>query len=225
MAINRVINETFTFLTELKTNNNRPWFDTHKDAYEKANDATKTLFQEISDQLKQTDFIDYVKVYRIYRDVRFSKDKTPYKTHFGGVFHRVKPEYRGGYYLHIEPGNTFVAGGFWQPSPEDLLRIRKEFEADASGIKEIVGNPEFQSVFGGLVGQSLKTAPKGFDKNHPNIDFIRWKQFVVEHHFDDKQALSEDFSTKVVEVFQKLRPFFDYMSEILTTDLNGEPLY
>ncbi|MDT8413902.1 MAG: DUF2461 domain-containing protein [Flavobacteriaceae bacterium] len=225
MAVTKVNKETFVLLTELKTNNNRAWFDAHKDAYEKANIATKALFQEISEQLKQTDFIDSVKVYRIYRDVRFSKDKTPYKTHFGGVFHRVKPEYRGGYYLHIEPGNTFVAGGFWQPSPEDLLRIRKEFEADASGIKEVLGNPEFQSVFGGLVGESIKTAPKGFDKNHPNIDFIRWKQFIVEHHFDDKQALSEDFSTKVVEVFQKLRPFFDYMSEILTTDLNGEPLY
>lgn len=224
MAVNKVGIETFSFLSELKTNNNRLWFDAHKEAYEKAKVEIKALFEEISNQIKQTDFIDFVKVYRIYRDVRFSKDKTPYKTHFGGVFHRVKPEYRGGYYLHIEPGNTFVAGGFWQPSPEDLLRIRKEFEADASGMRAVLSNPEFYSVFGGLVGESLKTAPKGFDKNHLDIDLIRWKQFIVEHHFDDAQALSDDFSSKVVSVFQKLRPFFDYMSDILTTDLNGEPL-
>ena len=123
--------------------------------------------------LKAHDEVDKVKMFRIYRDVRFSKDKSPYKTHFGGSYHRKKPQLRGGYYLHIQPNNqSFIATGFWEPSKEDLFRIRKEFEMDDKPIRKIISQKDFKSTWGDFVGDELKTAPKGFDKEHPAIDLI-----------------------------------------------------
>lgn len=102
-------------------------------------------------QLNQVDSIDNFKVFRIYRDVRFSKNKTPYKTHFNGSFHRTKPELRGGYYLHLAPNNeSFIATGFWNPNKEDLMRLRKEFETDAEDIRAIISEPRFKAVWGPL---------------------------------------------------------------------------
>lgn len=114
-----------------------------------------------------------MKMFRIYRDVRFSKNKQPYKNHLAVSYHRRKPHLRGGYYLHIEPGNSFIACGFWDPKPDDLLRIRKEFEMDDVYIRKILNDPDFVSTFGNLQGEEVKTAPKGFDKNHPAIDLIK----------------------------------------------------
>lgn len=216
--------EIYKFLTELKKNNTREWFDTHKNEFKTHEKEVKDLYQSIFSKLQKHDHLNNVKVYRIYRDVRFSLDKTPFKTHFGGVFSRVKPDYRGGYYLHLEPGNSFVGGGFWEPTKEDLHRIRKEFEADDTEIRAILSDPDFKKTYGTFEGESVKTAPKGFDKNHKAIDLIRFKQFVVFHRFDDKEEFSDDFTDEVVGHFLTLRPFFDYMSEVLTTDLNGEPL-
>lgn len=214
----------YKFLIELKKNNNREWFDAHKSVFKDHEKEVKSFYDEVFLKLQKQDQLDQVKVYRIYRDIRFSTDKTPFKTHFGGVFSRVKPYCRGGYYLHIEPGNTFVAGGFWEPSKEDLLRIRKEFETDDSEIRAVLANPDFKKYYGWFEGESVKTAPKGFNKDHPAIDLIRLKQFVVFHKFDDEEIFLEDFADKIVACFLVLHPFFDYMSEVLTTDLNGEKL-
>jgi uncharacterized protein (TIGR02453 family) len=161
-------------------------------------------------------------MFRIYRDVRFSKDKTPYKPHFAGSYSRTGKRLRGGYYLRIRPGETFLAGGFWAPNKEDLFRIRKEFEISDVEIREILEAPDFKRIFGGqLEGEELKTAPKGFQKDDPAIDLIRKKGFIAVRHFSDKEVLSPDFSKEVLNSFKALRPFFDYMSEVLTTDLNG----
>ncbi|PKP44072.1 MAG: TIGR02453 family protein [Bacteroidetes bacterium HGW-Bacteroidetes-13] len=214
--------EIYKFLSELKKNNTREWFDTHKNEFKNHEKEVKDLYQSIFSKLQKHDHLNNVKVYRIYRDVRFSLDKTPYKTHFGGVFSRVKPDYRGGYYLHLEQGNTFVGGGFWEPTKEDLHRIRKEFEADDTEIRAVLSDPVFKKTYGSFEGESVKTAPKGFDKNHPAIDLIRLKQLVVFHKFSDDDVFSEDFADEVVGHFLTLRPFFDYMSEVLTTNLNGE---
>jgi uncharacterized protein (TIGR02453 family) len=164
------------------------------------------------------------KVYRIYRDVRFSKDKRPYKTGFNGYFRRATAQKRGGYFLHIEPGNSYVGGGFYGPNTEDLLRIRKEFEMDDTEIRQILNHPDFVKTYGELKGEALKTAPRGFDKEDKAIDLIRMKQFYVSHAFTDKEVLAPDFQAKVVAAFVLLRPYFDYMSDVLTTDLNGVPL-
>lgn len=213
------------FLSELKYNNNREWFTENKKRFEKHNNEAKLFFNEMAELLGKQDGIEHVQIFRIYRDVRFSKDKAPYKTHFSVHFSRTKPFLRGGYYLHIQPGESFVGGGFWDPNPEDLHRIRKEFEMDDEEIRSIVADSTFKQYFGELKGDELKTAPKGFDKTHPAIDLIRKKQYLVTRSFSDEEVLSPDFQQKVLDTFKAMRPFFDYMSEVLRTNLNGENIY
>lgn len=225
-----MINATFSqkvldFFKQLENNNNRDWFNDHKKEFKAIEAEAKKGYNALLEGLRQHDDVDSLKLFRIYRDVRFSKDKAPYKTHFGGSFHRRKPELRGGYYLHIQPNNeSFIATGFWEPSPEDLLRIRKEFEMDASEMRAILNDKTFKSVWGNFVGDELKTAPKGFDKEHPDIDLIRKKQYIFTKKYTDKQVLAEGFLDDVNASFKVVRPYFDYMSSVLTTNLNGESL-
>ena len=215
---------TFDFLTQLAENNNKNWFLTHKKEFDELNKNSKVFFTSIFDELNKTDIIEEMKMFRIYRDVRFSKDKTPYKTHFSSAFVKKKPQLRGGYYLHLQPNESFIGGGFWEPNQEDLLRIRKEFEYDTQTIKEIIEEENFVKTFGILKGEELKTAPKGFDKNHKNIHLIRKKQFLVTKKYSNEEVFSSDFSSTVNKDFLVMRPFFDYMSEVLTTDSNGVSL-
>ena len=212
------------FLKKLEKNNNREWFADNKPEYDKALKATKLVFNDIYSKMQVHDELDKMKLFRIYRDVRFSKNKLPYKNNFGGTFHRVKPRLRGGYYVQIQPGNNFIACGFWDPSKEDLLRIRKEFEMDDYEIKSIINDSKFKSVWGALKGDELKTAPRNFDKDHEAIDLIKKKQYIFSILFTDAEVISEDFAQKVNDYFKTIRPFFDYMSDVLTTDLNGVSL-
>jgi len=215
--------KTIEFLKKIKNNNNREWFLKNKSEYDTIIRDNKEKFTAIYDKLKQSDSIEKMHVFRIYRDVRFSKDKTPYKTNFGVAFERSKPLFRGHYYIHIQPNNSFVGGGFWDPTPEELFRIRKEFEFDTTEINKIVSEKTFVKYFEKLEGENgVKTAPKGFDKNHSAIDLIRKKQYVVMRKFSDDEIFSANFQKEVMATFLALRPFFDYMSEVLTTDLNGE---
>ena len=217
--------DVFSFLKKLQSNNNREWFNEHKATFKTIETGVKQFYNQLFEQLNQVDSIDSFKVFRIYRDVRFSKNKLPYKTHFGGSFHRTKPELRGGYYLHIAPNNkSFIATGFWDPNKEDLFRIRKEFEMDASELRGLMNQPTFKSVWGALQGEELKSAPRGFDKLDPNIDLIRKKQFIFTKTYLDKEVLSDGFDKEVIENFKVIRPYFDYMSSVLTTNLNGESI-
>lgn len=213
------------FFSNLKKNNNRDWFNDNKKEFKAVEAEVKLVYNELYNRLNAHDEVDKLKMFRIYRDVRFSKDKTPYKTHFGGSFHRKKPELRGGYYLHIAPNNeSFIATGFWQPEPADLKRIRKEFELDADEMREIMNDKAFKSVWGELVGDEVKTAPKGFDKEHPNIDLIKKKQYIFTRKFTDKEITSNSIIDIVDDSFKTIRPYFNYMSDVLTTNLNGESL-
>ena len=218
-----ILADTLHFLNKLKANNNRDWFNDNKKEFKLIETDVKRVYNQLFELLNVHDDIDKLKLFRIYRDVRFSKNKQPYKTHFGGAFHRRKPELRGGYYLHIQPQNeSFIAIGFWEPNSEDLLRIRKEFEMDASVIREILTNKKFNVVWGNtFIGDEVKTAPKGFSKDHEAIDLIKKKQYIFTKKFTDKEVLSPDFVREVNKAFNTARPFFDYMSEVLTTDLNG----
>ncbi|MEK6483828.1 DUF2461 domain-containing protein [Myroides odoratimimus] len=213
------------FLITLSQNNNKPWFTENKPTFDKVFAEVKAYFKMIYDEMQQHDSIDVFHVHRIYRDVRFSKDKTPYKDYFGLHLGRTKPMLRGGYYVNIEPGRSFVGGGFWEPNKEDLLRIRKEIEIDASELRDIIAEEQFQKYFGELQGEELKTAPKGFDKEHPAIDLLRKKQYLVMRSFTDKEVLAPNFKEEVIKTFLAMRPLFDYMSDVLTTDVNGESLY
>jgi len=219
-----ISNKTLKFLKDVKSNNNKDWFDENKPRYVEAKDNMNEFMQSVMNKLNETDVIDGYKVYRIYRDVRFSKDKTPYKTYLHAYLKRSGAARRGGYWVGIEPGNTQIGGGFYGPEKDDLLRIRKEFEADSKTINQILKHPEFVSAFGELKGEGLKTAPKGFDKEHPNIELIRMKQYYAMRPFSDKEVTSDSFQDSVLETFHAIRPFFDYMSDVLTTDLNGRSL-
>ena len=215
---------TFEFLSELKENNNRDWFNEHKPKFQIEYNNIKSFFETLKEELEKHDVIEKLKMFRIYRDVRFSKDKTPYKIHLSGHFVREGKERRGGYYLHIEPGGSFLAGGFWAPNKEDLFRIRKEFEMDTEEIREIISDKTFIKNFKELEGESLKTAPRGFDKFHPDLDLIKMKQYIITRKFTDEQVMSDNFINEVNDSFKSMRPFFNYMSDVLTTNLNGESL-
>ena len=221
----QIINpDLFSFFSKLKQNNNRDWFQSNKAEFKLLEGQVKLFMKEIEQNLQIHDKIEKAKMFRIYRDVRFSKNKTPYKTHFGLAFHREKPALRGGYYLHLEPENSFLGVGFWAPEKEDLQRIRKELEIDAEEYRQIMVNKAFKKHWGSLSGEEVKTAPKGFSKEHPNIDLIKKKQHVFIKNFSDQEVLSSDFKGVIDTHFQNIRPFFDYMSHVLTTDLNGVSL-
>jgi uncharacterized protein (TIGR02453 family) len=215
---------TFKYLQELQINNNRDWFADEKETYLKAQQNAKDVFAAIHLKLQKHDEIEKSKMMRIYRDVRFSKDKTPYKVHFANSYARLGKDLRGGYFLRIRPGASFLAGGFWEPSKDDLFRIRKEIELDASEIKEVLQGANYKKYFGGKFESfsELKTAPRGFDKEHPDIELLRKKGFIASRSFTDEEVLAPNFSEEVDESFKALRPFFNLFSDILTTNLNGE---
>ena len=221
----QISKSVFNFLKDLKENNHRDWMQEHKKTYQANEKLLKAFYAEIETALNITDQIDKRKVFRINRDIRFSKDKTPYNVHRSVSFSRAGAHRRGGYYLRLEPGNSLMAGGFFGPEPKDLLRIRKEFEMDGDTIRDILSEKRFKAAFGGFNQEyAVKTAPKGFSKDDPNIDLIRLKSYFVTHSFSDKEVLSANFKENLMKHFLLLRPFFDYMSEVLTTNLNGESL-
>lgn len=219
-----ITKEVFDFLKDLEKNNTREWFAENKTRFKSLEIGVKAFYAAVMDNLKQHDEIEKMKMFRIYRDVRFSKDKSPYKSHLAGSFARAGARFRGGYYLHLKPGDSFIATGFWEPNKEDLLRIRKELELDAEEFKKVINDKEFKKYWGDLVGDEVKTAPKGFNREHPNIDLIKKKQYIFVRKFSDKEVLSKDFTKLVDDSFKAIRPYFDLMSDILTTNLNGESL-
>ncbi|WP_264535549.1 DUF2461 domain-containing protein [Flavobacterium sp. N1736] len=213
------------FLQQLKQNNNKPWFEENKPQYLTELNYIETFAGALLQELSKTDVLETASgkksVYRIYRDIRFAKDKTPFKTFWGGSFTRATSTRRGGYYFHLEKGNSFFAGGFWGPNAADLKRIRSEFAHDSGTMQKILKSKSFVSTFGTLQGEQLKTAPKGFDITHEAIDLLRYKQFLIIKRFTDDEVLSSQFLEQALETCKNMRPFFDYMSEILTTDING----
>ena len=211
-----------SFLNKLNKNNNRDWMTEHKKEYQSNEKILKQFYSSVEASLNITDEISKLKVFRINRDVRFSKNKTPYNVHRSVSFSRAGAHRRGGYYLRIEPGNSAMAGGFFSPEASDLFRIRKEFEIDTTEIREILNHKKFKKAFGGFnQAYQVKTAPRNFRKDDKNIDLIKLKNYFVECKFTDKEVLSEDFEKKLMDHYLLLRPLFNYMSEVLTTDLNG----
>lgn len=219
-----VLSSSVSFFKKLKKNNNREWFAENKPKFKELESEIKAFGEELKDRLNEFDNIDRFKLFRIYRDIRFSKDKTPFKTHFGLYWNRVKPQLRGGYYLHVSPSNNFLACGFWDPNSKDLHRIRKEFLHDTKEFRDIISSKEIYSVWGSLEGSELKTAPRNFDKNHPDIDLIRKKQFVFKISYADVEVFDKKFINKIEKAIKTIRPFLNYMTEVLTTDENGESL-
>ena len=213
------------FLTTLSQNNNRDWFNNNKDSYTEAQGNIIGFAVSLLAEMNKHDNIQTLSgkksLFRIYKDVRFSKNKTPYNTHWSGSFKRATKQLRGGYYFRIEPGNSFLAGGFWGPEPNDMKRIRADIDANYPAWKDLLADKTLQQTFGKLTGEQLRTAPQGYAKDHPAINLLRYKQFVLKHPFTDAEVTSPGFLANANDIFKKMRPFFDFMSEILTMDGNG----
>ena len=218
----------FEFLKILKKNNDRDWFNKNKEKYLQQQLSIEIFAEGLLHELNSHDVIETLSgkksLYRIYRDTRFSKDKTPYKINYSGSFSRAGKQRRGSYYFHLQPGNSFVAGGFWGPNAQDLKRIRDDIAFDAAPIRKIIKSKQFVSTFATLQGEQLKTVPRGFDPNSDAIDLLRYKQFLLIAKFTDEDVLSGSFVKQASQVFKNMRPFLDYMSEVLSTDMNGRVL-
>lgn len=211
----------FKFLKDINSNNNREWFNTNKQTYKRSLEQIQNFTIDLVELMNLNDKIENYKIFRIYRDIRFSKNKTPYKNNFGISLVREKPQLRGGYYLHIKPSDSFSAVGFWKPEKSDLFRIRKEIELDGKEFADVISSKLITRRWGNLIGDSLKTCPRGFSKNHEYISILRKKSFLFKKNYTDQEVISKDFIDKLNQDFLLTRIFLDYMSNILTTDLNG----
>ena len=220
--------DSLDFLTDLSENNNRDWFSSHKDRYNEARENIIAFADALLVEMNKHDHIETASgkksLFRIYKDVRFSKEKMPYNTHWSGSFKRATKKLRGGYYFRIEPGNSGLVGGFWGPVPDDLKRIRQDIDADYPTWRDLLGDKTLVETFGGLLGERVGSAPRGYAKDHPAIDLLRYKQFMLRQVFCDEEVLSPDFVFRMNDGFKKMRPFLDFMSGVLTTDVNGVDL-
>ncbi len=216
-----ISNATLKFLKDLKTNNNRDWFSSNKARYETA----KTEFEEFVDNLlaeiaKFDSSIGHHSakdcIFRIYRDVRFSADKSPYKTHFGAhvtsAAKKSEIHSRAGYYIHIGPGESMLAGGAYLPQGDWLKAIRIEIANNADDLRKILNSKGFMEYFGEMEGEQLKTAPRDFPKDHPEIELLKHKSFLATHRCKDSVVTSPDFLKHAAKTFRALYPFDQFLN-------------
>ncbi len=212
---------SFQFLKELKANNNREWFTENKPRYEIAKVEFEAFIEDLIARITAFDpAIGHHKakdcVFRIYRDVRFSKDKSPYKTHFGAhvtsAAKRSEIHTRAGYYIHLEPGASMLAGGAYLPEKEWLKSIRQEIDYNGTELHKILDAKDFKDVFGQIEGEKLKTTPKGYAAEHPEIELLKQKSFLASHQLSDSQVTSSDFLDHAARVFKVLYPFDEFLN-------------
>jgi len=221
---------TLKFLKDLEKNNNREWFKSQKDRYDIMHNNMIEFADDLMSLMLQHDQLIPMSgkqsLFRIYRDVRFSKDKSPYKNHMAGRMKRDTPYLRGGYYYSISPGGKSQLGcGFWNPNSEDLKLIRDQIIADHKPLMKILNGKKFKDTFGELHGEKLKNAPRGYDPEHPAVEILKHKSMYVNVNFTDKEVLSPGFAQTLNKHYKAIRPYLNYMSDILTHDLNGHALY
>lgn len=155
-------------------------------------------------------------VFRQNRDVRFSNNKDPYKTNFGVYFSPGGKKSPGpGYYLQIQPGNSFLAGGIWMPEADTLKKIRKEIDYSGAELERIENDPEFKKLFKGIEGEKLKTSPRDYEADHPYIEYLKLKSFTVSHPISDKAVDSGAFLTFALDGFRRMKPFNDFLRQAI----------
>ena len=216
--------QTLRFLGSLKKNNNKPWFDAHRTAYEAARIDFQNFIQLVIDQLGKSDssvagLSARDCLFRINRDVRFSNDKSPYKTNFGAS---IKPGGRksgfAGYYFHCEPGKSFAGGGLWMPEPDKIKNVRQEIDYNWDEFQSIIGNKKFKSIFGDLYkgkDVSLVNVPKGYEKEHPGVEYLRLKCFIAETHFPDPELSKASLHKKTIQAFEELQPLLHFINRAI----------
>jgi uncharacterized protein (TIGR02453 family) len=210
---------TLKFLNNLKKNNSKPWFDANRKQYELAKEDFLLTVEKVIAGIAIFDpAIAHLKpkecTFRINRDVRFSKDKSPYKNNIAGYFNRNgKKSNDAGYYLHIEPGKSFAAGGLWMPEPQGLAKIRQEIDYSFEAWKKITGNAAFKKAFTeGVKGDALVRPPKGYEEGNPAIEFLKLKSFIVTKPFTDAQVQSKTFVKDVSTAFKTMKPLLDFLN-------------
>lgn len=213
-----ITKRTLDFLKALKKNNNREWFDVNRSKYEDAKaDFEKFVEALIPLLIKENKKLQDLKVkdcvFRIYRDVRFSKNKDPYKTNFGAYFvEGGKKSSKAGFYIQIEPGNSFLAGGCWMPEAPVLKAIRQEIDYNLKDFEKIVKAKGFKSQFGELSDSRLKTTPKGYDSENPAINYLRQTSFTVMASISDKELITASLSKDVVKSYKVIMPFLNFLN-------------
>ncbi|MDL2254713.1 DUF2461 domain-containing protein [Bacteroidales bacterium OttesenSCG-928-J16] len=213
----------FDFLGQLAENNDRKWFTEHKDFYTAARTETLAFLEEIGPKIAQVDptvqgFIDPSQaLFRIYRDIRFSKDKTPYKTHFGAFFAKGgKSSMYPGYYIHFEPGNALISGGTWCPDPPMLKKIRQEIYYNGETLSVILENPDFKKLYPKLDDwEKLKRVPTGFPADFEYADLLCYKHYTVSHQIPEKVLFSADLEDFILQAFKTLHPFNAFFQEVM----------
>jgi uncharacterized protein (TIGR02453 family) len=212
--------QLFAFLTELARHNERDWFQSHKPTYEQLRRefeaAVTGWLRELTDSDPRLAGLEPKKtLFRIYRDVRFSKNKDPFKTHFSAYFSEGGKAGTGpGYYVQLGPqGQTLLAGGIYVPEKDQLTRIRQEIDYNGPTLHQLLEAPEFRRYFPGLGGEKLKKAPAGYPADHPDLELLKRKSFVVTHHIPDTTVHQLDLDTYVPAVFRALQPFCEFLRE------------
>ena len=220
MSTDLNLQPALTFLAALAKHNDRPWFQAHRAEYERAKGTFEDLVEELILRLGATEDMHGVTakdcVMRIYRDIRFSKDKSPYKRGFSAsIGPGGRKSYRFHYYLHLEPHNqSMIAGGLHEPESAQLNGFRRAISRDARKFKAVASEKSFKRYFGEVDGERLKTAPQGYDRDHPEIDLLRLKEVVAVHRLTDKDVLTPHFAVHVVKVCTAMKPFLDYLSSV-----------
>ena len=218
---NALQSSTLQFLRTLERNNNREWFNENKNLYLTAQEDVigfvEGLIESIGSWDEQVAKLDAKKsLFRIYRDTRFSKDPRPYKTNFGASLGIGKGSERAGYYLHIEPGKSFLAGGIYQPNADLLKKLRSEIVYDAEKFLELIEEDTFRQNFRGLsVENKLKRVPTGFDKEHPMAEYLKLKHFIVSHPIADDVITSKNATQYITKVYESMAPLVNYLNTAL----------
>jgi len=211
-------NSIINFLIDLSNNNHKEWFDNHKESYLKAKLEMEELVQKIIEEFSKYDpnIADQQAkkcVFRIYRDVRFSKNKAPYKNNMGGfIVPGGKKSGKAGYYLHLEPGNSFIAGGVYMPESANLKKVREEILYNIDDFKKIIKAKSFMKNFGAVNGEKLKRPPKGFPADFEDIELLKFKSYTVLHPVSDDLVSSPEFSDKVIEIFKQMKDFNHFIN-------------
>jgi uncharacterized protein (TIGR02453 family) len=216
--------QTLKFLSQLKKNNNKPWFDAHRAQYEAARIDFSNFIQLLIEALQKSDttitgITAKDSQFRINRDVHFSKDKRPYKDNFGAFIARGgKKSIFAGYYFHLAPGNSFIGGGLWQPEPASLKKVRQEIDYNWDEFKSIVTNKNFKKIFGDLYkgeDMSLKRMPKGYAEDHPAISYLKLQSLIAEQKIADEDLTKATLHKKALNAFQALQPLLDFINRSL----------
>lgn len=213
---------TLLFLEQLNINNNKPWFDENKDAYTNSKNDFELLVAKVLKGLSQSEpLFEELKpkdcIFRINRDVRFSKDKSPYKNNFGAAFSKGGKKFSGaGYYLHIQPGgHSFLGGGVWMPEADVLRAIRQEIDYNFNEFQSIVNDKKFKSIYPTIEGEQLKKMPQGYTDDNPAAAYLKHKSFVTSCKIKDGEITAKNFEKIVLDRFYIMKPFIDFLNKSL----------